>query len=120
MLVSYISNAGRHAALIMRKEMPRDSQRLDRVRHRLVQSVKMPLTTSHDSGKMSIRCSGAQSQILHRRADGEMIKALPVVADQAQRVMQHIVEVAADARAANPGGFGRQIQRLANHAGFPE
>ena len=69
---------------------------------------------------MHVRWRSAQPQILHRHADGEMIKALPVVPGQPQRIVQHIIEVAADVGAANPRGLGGQIQRLANHAGFPE
>ena len=34
----------------------------------------------------------AYPQILHRCADGEMIKALPVVTGQAERAVQHIIE----------------------------
>ena len=49
-----------------------------------------------------------------------MIKALPGVAVQAKRAVQHIIEVATDAGAPNPGRFGRQIQGLANHSRFPE
>ena len=64
--------------------------------------------------------SGAQPDVLHRTADGEMVEALPVVPDQTERTVQHIIEVATDAGAANPGGLGSQIEGLTDQAGFPK
>src|SRR5580765_701976 len=69
---------------------------------------------------MSIRWSGAQSQILDRTADGEVVEALPIVTVQTERSMQHIIEVTTNAGTANSRSLGRQIQGLADHSRFPE
>ena len=63
---------------------------------------------------------GAQPQVLNGTADGEVIKALPIVARQTERVVQHIIQVASNARAAHTGCFGGQIQGLANYPSLPE
>src|ERR1035441_6550432 len=63
--------------------------------------------SSNLSREVRVGWSGAQPQILHGSADGEMVKALPVVAGQTERAVQHVIEVATDAGAANPGRFGR-------------
>ena len=73
-----------------------------------------------DLAEMRVRRRGAQSQILDWAADGEVVEALPVVAGQTERAVQHIIEVAADAGAANTRSLGRQIQGLADHSRFPE
>ena len=70
--------------------------------------------------EMLIRWRGAQPQILQGCADREMIKALPVVPGQPERIVQHIIKIAANAGAANSGGLGGKIQGLANHSGFPK
>src|ERR1039458_9996748 len=64
--------------------------------------------------------SGAQPHILNGAADGEVVKALPIVAGQTECAVQHIIEVAANAGAAHPRRLRRQIQGLADHSGFPE
>ena len=69
---------------------------------------------------MRVRRCSAQPQILDGSADGEVIEALPIVPGQTERAVQHIIEVATNARAANPGSLGSQIQGLADHSGFPE
>src|ERR1039457_4926730 len=40
--------------------------------------------------EMRIRWRGAQPQIFHGSTDGEMIKALPVVPGQPQRIVHHV------------------------------
>jgi hypothetical protein len=42
------------------------------------------------------------------------------VAAQTERAVQHLIEVAANAGAPDPGTFRSQIQGLADHSGFPE
>ena len=69
---------------------------------------------------MRIRWNSAQPQILDWTANGEVVEALPIVAGQTERAVQHIIEVAANAGAANTGSLGSQIQGLADHSSFPE
>ena len=69
---------------------------------------------------MRIGWNGAQPQVLNWTANGEVIKALPIVTSQTERTVQHIIEVATNAGAANTGSLGSQIQGLADHSGFPE
>ena len=49
-----------------------------------------------------------------------MVNTLPIVTGQTKRAVQHVIEVAPNARAPNTGRFGSQIQSLTNHSGFPE
>ena len=69
---------------------------------------------------MRIGWNGAQPQVLNWTANGEVIKALPIVTSQTERTVQHIIEVATNAGAANTGSLGSQIQGLADHSRFPE
>src|ERR1017187_4245712 len=61
---------------------------------------------SNVSREMRIRGCGAQPQILDRTADGEMVEALPIVVGHAERAVQHIIEVAANAGAAKTRSLG--------------
>ena len=58
---------------------------------------------------MRVGWNGAQTRILNWTADGEVIEALPIVAGQTECAVQHIVEVATNAGAANTGSFSSQI-----------
>jgi hypothetical protein len=58
---------------------------------------------------MRIRRNGTQTLILDRTTDGEMIEALPIVAGQTERAVQHIIEITTNAGAANTGSLGSQI-----------
>lgn len=57
--------------------------------------------------EMRVGRRGAQPQVLDRTADGEVVETLPIVPGQTERAVQHIIEVAANARAANTRSFGR-------------
>jgi len=59
--------------------------------------------------KMGVRGGRAQTRVFDRAADGEVVKALPIVAGQTECPVQHVIEIAADPGAAHPGGLGRQI-----------
>jgi hypothetical protein len=52
---------------------------------------------------MRIGWNSAQPQILDRTADGEVVVALPIVANQLERAMQHIIEVATNRMTALSG-----------------
>ncbi len=69
---------------------------------------------------MTIGRQGLQARILDRRSDGEVVKALIATARQTQQFMHGVVEIAADAGAAHAGGFGRQVECLADQSAFPE
>ena len=57
---------------------------------------------------MLIGWNGAQSQILDWTTDGKVVEALPIVTDQTERAVQHLIEVAAHAGAANTGSLENQ------------
>lgn len=67
-----------------------------------------------------IRCRRRQALIDHGAADCEVIQALPGVILDSEHGMHFIIEKAADPRGALFDGFGFKIERLAEHAAFPE
>ena len=69
---------------------------------------------------MRIGWNGAQPEIFNRTANGEVIKALPIVTSQTERAVQDIIEVTTNAGAANTGSLGCQIQGLTDHSRFPK
>ena len=61
-----------------------------------------------------------QPRVLDRDADREVIQALERVTGEPEHLVHRIVVEAADAGGARAGGFGLEIQHLADDAGFPE
>src|SRR5262245_14506316 len=69
---------------------------------------------------MEVRGQSAQPGIIEGAADGEVIEALKGVGFDAEKVVKHIVEVAANTGRADAGCFRFQVKRLTEHAGLPE
>src|SRR5262245_46653863 len=70
--------------------------------------------------QVGVRRQRRQAAILDRGADGEVIQVLELFAGQGQQIMEEVVEITANARRANTGCLGLQVERLAKHSGFPE
>jgi hypothetical protein len=53
-------------------------------------------------------------------ANGEMIETLKLIILQSKQVVNGVIKKATDTRGSRAGGFGFQIQDLADHASFPK
>ncbi|MNR63028.1 hypothetical protein D3C85_1852030 [compost metagenome] len=65
-------------------------------------------------------CRYRQALIDHGAADGKVIQALPSMVLDSEHGVHFIIEKAANPRGARSGSFGFKIERLAEHAAFPE
>jgi len=54
--------------------------------------------------------------VFHRLTDREVVEILKVVAAQAEQLVKFVIEIAADARGTHAGGFGFQVQHLAENS----
>src|SRR6478609_3292282 len=67
-----------------------------------------------------IRRQRREPRIVHRRADREVVQALPRLVVQAGEVVHLVVEVAADAGRAQSRGLGFEVEHLSQHAALAE